>query len=92
MKIAIVTDAWFPQINGVVTTLSKTRQELDELGHETLVISPNEFKAIPCPTYPEIKLSLAPGKKLTQLLRSLILTPCILPRKVRWVWPRAPGA
>ncbi len=70
MKIAIVTDAWFPQINGVVTTLSKTRQELNKLGHETLVISPNEFKSIPCPTYPEIQLSLAPGKKLTQMMQS----------------------
>ncbi|MEO5573385.1 MAG: glycosyltransferase family 1 protein [Gammaproteobacteria bacterium] len=70
MKIAIVTDAWFPQINGVVTTLSKTQQELSKLGHETLVISPNEFRSFPCPTYPEIKLSLAPAKKLGQMMQA----------------------
>ena len=34
MKIAIVTDAWYPQINGVVRTLTKTREGLEALGHE----------------------------------------------------------
>lgn len=70
MKIAIVTDAWFPQINGVVTTLSHTQQELEKLGHEVLTVTPNGFKTIPCPTYPEIRLSLAPGGKVAQMLRT----------------------
>mgnify|MGYP007077387471 FL=1 len=38
--IAIVTDAWFPQVNGVVRTLSRTKQELEHRGHRVEVISP----------------------------------------------------
>jgi glycosyltransferase involved in cell wall biosynthesis len=70
MKIAIVTDAWLPQINGVVTTLSNTRRELENMGHEVLAITPAGFKTIPCPTYPEIRLSIAPGEKVGQMLRA----------------------
>jgi glycosyltransferase involved in cell wall biosynthesis len=63
MKILIVTDAWEPQVNGVVRTLSMTRHELLALGHEVCVISPLEFKSVPCPTYPEILLALTtPGE------------------------------
>ena len=65
MKIAIVTDAWYPQINGVVRTLTKTKEELQELGHEVLMITPEGFRTIPCPTYPEIRLSLFPGREVS---------------------------
>ena len=58
MKICIVTDAWHPQINGVVTTLSRTADTLRSWGHEVLVITPERFATLPCPTYPEIRLSL----------------------------------
>jgi glycosyltransferase involved in cell wall biosynthesis len=68
MKIALITDAWFPQVNGVVRTFSTTMEKCREAGHETHVISPDAFKTIPCPTYPEIRLSLFPRKKLTQKL------------------------
>ena len=69
MRIAIITDAWPPQINGVVTTLSHTIKTLRSLGHEVLAITPEFFKTIPCPTYPEIPISLRPRQKLEQLLR-----------------------
>lgn len=59
MKIAIVTDAWEPQINGVVRTLQSVRRELEARGHEVLVISPDLYRSLPCPTYPEIRLALA---------------------------------
>jgi glycosyltransferase involved in cell wall biosynthesis len=59
MRIAIVTDAWSPQINGVVRTLQATRDELRRMGHEVLVISPDLFASLPCPTYPEIRLAFA---------------------------------
>lgn len=59
MKIAIVTDAWAPQVNGVVRTLQATRAELESAGHEVLVVSPDQYRSIPCPTYPEIRLALA---------------------------------
>jgi glycosyltransferase involved in cell wall biosynthesis len=59
MKIAIVTDAWAPQVNGVVRTLSAVTERLRSLGHEVLVISPDQYASIPCPSYPEIRLALA---------------------------------
>ena len=59
MKIAIITDAWEPQVNGVVRTLQSVRRELEARGHEVLVISPDLYRSWPCPTYPEIRLALA---------------------------------
>ncbi|MGK6318118.1 glycosyltransferase family 4 protein [Sphingomonas sp. DT-204] len=59
MRIAIVTDAWEPQVNGVVRTLQAVRRELERQGHHVLVISPERFYSLPCPTYPEIRLALA---------------------------------
>lgn len=62
MRIAIVTDAWTPQVNGVVRTLQTIRAELEAMGHEVRVISPDLYGSIPCPTYPEIRLALVrPG-------------------------------
>jgi glycosyltransferase involved in cell wall biosynthesis len=71
MNIVIVSDAWFPQVNGVVNTLNRTRQELERLGHTVHVIGPDRFRTVACPTYPEIRLSLFPGKKLRTLLAEL---------------------
>ncbi|MBI3899827.1 MAG: glycosyltransferase family 1 protein [Gammaproteobacteria bacterium] len=68
MNIVIVTDAWFPQINGVVRTIARTRDELQRLGHDVDIIGPDRFRTIACPTYPEIRLSLFPGRKLNELL------------------------
>src|SRR5690606_3301354 len=59
MRIAIVTDAWAPQINGVVRTLTATVGELMRRGHTVAVIAPDQFRTVPCPTYPEIRLALA---------------------------------
>ena len=58
MKIALVTDAWTPQVNGVVRTLQTIQAELEHMGHEVKVISPDLYGSIPCPTYPEIRLAL----------------------------------
>ena len=68
MKIAIVTDAWYPQTNGVVTTLNRTGECLRQLGHDVLYVTPKEFKTMPLPTYPEIRLSLFPNAKVTHML------------------------
>lgn len=59
MRIMVVTDAWEPQVNGVVRTLTRVVKELKELGHQVEVISPDQFKTFPLPTYPEIKVALA---------------------------------
>ena len=69
MKIIIVTDAWYPQVNGVVRTLDETSKQLIKLGHEVKLISPEGFFTIPCPTYPEIKLSLFPGAKVSSMIK-----------------------
>lgn len=67
MKIAIVTDAWFPQTNGVVKTLSTTVQRLGA-DHDVCVISPQQFRTFPCPTYPEIRLAWLPYGRVSALL------------------------
>ena len=66
MRIAIVTDAWRPQVNGVVTTLSRTAEGLERHGNEVRVFGPSQFRTVPCPTYPEIRLALAPGRRLAR--------------------------
>ena len=58
MRIAIVTDAWEPQVNGVVRTLQSVRAVLEKQGHRVLVVSPDLFYSLPCPTYPEIRLAI----------------------------------
>ena len=57
MRIAIATDAWTPQVNGVVTTLIQTRNELIAMGHEVLMLTPAGRISVPCPSYPEIRLT-----------------------------------
>lgn len=66
MKIMIVTDAWEPQVNGVVRTLKSTTRELTALGHRVELLTPLEFRTVPCPTYPEIRLSLLPGRRVRE--------------------------
>jgi glycosyltransferase involved in cell wall biosynthesis len=58
VRIAIVTDAWEPQVNGVVRTLQSVRRVLESQGHQVLVVSPDKFYSLPCPTYPEIRLAI----------------------------------
>lgn len=58
MRILLATDAWEPQVNGVVRTLTRTIAECRAMGHEVEVISPDQFKTVPMPTYPEIRLAI----------------------------------
>jgi glycosyltransferase involved in cell wall biosynthesis len=64
MRIMIVTDAWFPQTNGVVSTLAQTAAWLGRFGHEVRIINPQDFHSIACPTYPEIRLSIRPYRQV----------------------------
>ncbi len=66
MRILIVTDAWSPQVNGVVTTVRNTVRELQLLRHDVGMITPDGFRTLPCPTYPEIRLAIAPGARVRQ--------------------------
>lgn len=72
MRIAIVTDAWHPQVNGVVRTLTTTGEFLGKLGHDVHFISPAYFRTIPCPTYPEIRLAVFPAKRVARFLNALL--------------------
>jgi hypothetical protein len=60
LRIAIVSDAWRPQINGVVRTIETIVKLLQAEGHEVEVFGPDRFRTLPCPTYPEIRLSVFP--------------------------------
>lgn len=71
MRIVIITDAWEPQVNGVVRTLKQTRQCLEQMGHEVHVITPQDFNTIPCPSYPSIRLAVLPGRRVKKLLDDL---------------------
>ncbi|WP_448580285.1 glycosyltransferase family 4 protein [Thermaurantiacus sp.] len=63
MRLAVVSDAWAPQVNGVVRTLRTTLGLLEARGWDVLTITPDRFASLPCPTYPEIRLALAsPGR------------------------------
>jgi glycosyltransferase involved in cell wall biosynthesis len=68
MRIAIVTDAWQPQVNGVVTTLARTREGLEAKGHAVTVVHPGDYRTVPCPSYPEIRLALWSGRRLVRTL------------------------
>ena len=68
LKIAFITDAWHPQINGVVTTIQNTCSALEQSGHQIKLITPDQFKTIPCPSYPSIRLALACYGKLKRQL------------------------
>ena len=72
MRIAIVSDAWEPQINGVVTTLKRTCEGLTALGHSVEVIGPDRFRTVPCPGYRSIRLALFPSARLKRLLDGLV--------------------
>ena len=58
MRILLATDAWEPQVNGVVRTLTRVTAELRAMGHTVEVVSPDQFKTFPLPTYPEIKVAI----------------------------------
>ena len=68
LKIVIATDAWKPQLNGVVRTLDTLGRILTDFGNEVLYITPNEFKSVPLPSYPEIRLSLMPNRKVAKTI------------------------
>ena len=66
MRVLIVTDAWRPQVNGVVVTLVNTIEQLEQLGHDVFVITPEGFRTIPTPSYPEIRLAVLPGREVAR--------------------------
>lgn len=70
MRIAMVTDAWMPQRNGVVRVLSTLTAGLESMGHAVGVMEPSAFPTIPCPSYPEIPLAIFPNSRLAGMLEA----------------------
>jgi glycosyltransferase involved in cell wall biosynthesis len=68
VKILFITDAWHPQINGVVRTLSTTGRELEKMGHTVGFIGPDQFNTVPLPGYQEIRIAVKPRRKLDRLI------------------------
>lgn len=71
MRLVLFTDAWEPQVNGVVTTLRELVRELRLAGHDVEVIHPSMFRTRPCPGYAGIDLAVRPGRGLRERLRGL---------------------
>jgi glycosyltransferase involved in cell wall biosynthesis len=70
VRIVLVSDAWAPQINGVVRTLTAMMSELAKRGHHVTPITPDLFRTLPCPTYPEIRLALRAGRRVAALIEA----------------------
>jgi glycosyltransferase involved in cell wall biosynthesis len=68
MKLALVSDAWAPQVNGVVRTLGTTVAKLRSRGETVETITPDQFRTIPCPSYPEIRLAIGSGREVARRL------------------------
>ncbi len=69
MRILVATDAWEPQVNGVVRTLTRVVQELQAMGHVVEVIHPGQFKTFPLPTYAEIKVAIGVYEPVQELFK-----------------------
>jgi len=68
MRVLVVTDAWHPQVNGVVRSLEQLEAEARRIGEEIVFITPEQFRTVPMPGYAEIRLSLARPKLLNDLI------------------------
>ena len=68
MRLLLVSDAWFPQVNGVVRALSTVLAEMKKRGHDAVVLSPDRFRNVPAPTYPEIRLALATPRSVGRII------------------------
>ena len=71
MRIAIITDAWTPQVNGVVTTLANVTSELAQMGHELFIVSPElATRKLGLPRCNELELAFTPRGKVARMLDS----------------------
>lgn len=70
MRLLIATDAWLPQINGVVRTFSTLVGKLSEAGHDVRLLTPETFPTLPCPSYPEIRLAVCRPKTVSAAIEA----------------------
>ena len=69
MKLLLITDAWTPQVKGVVTTSLELVRELEHLGHPVHVVHPGLFRTRPCPGYAGIDIAVRPLAQWSPLLQ-----------------------
>ncbi len=70
MRILIATDAWHPQVNGVVRTYERVADEARAHGAEISFLTPADFRSIPCPAYPGIRLAIPNRKHAWELIEA----------------------
>lgn len=68
MRLLVVSDAWHPQVNGVVRTMDTVVSHLVRGGDTVEVIGPDRFRTMSLPSYPEIRVALAPRRRLARLV------------------------
>ena len=68
MRILVATDAWHPQVNGVVRTLAMMAEAARALGAEVSFLTPQSFRTLPLPSYPDLRLALPYRGKIARLI------------------------
>lgn len=71
MRVLIATDAWHPQVNGVVRTLTSLAEAARGLGASIEFLTPDGFPSIPLPTYPDIRLALTNRRAIAQRVEAI---------------------
>lgn len=70
MRLLIATDAWYPQINGVVRTFTALVERLAAAGHDVQLLTPDRFRTLPCPSYPEIRLAVCRPRTISAAINA----------------------
>src|SRR6202035_3544968 len=70
MRILIATDAWHPQVNGVVRTLTMMAEAAKGLGVDVSFLTPQSFRTFAMPSYPDLRLALPLPAKITELIEA----------------------
>src|SRR5262249_21043136 len=70
MRVLVATDAWHPQVNGVVRTLTSLSQSARRLGVDIEFLTPDGFRCIPIPTYPGLRLALPRRREIARRIEA----------------------
>src|SRR3984885_16117882 len=68
MRILVATDAWHPQVNGVVRTLTTMAEAARSLGIEVSFLTPQSFRTVALPSYPDLRVALPYQAKIARLI------------------------
>jgi glycosyltransferase involved in cell wall biosynthesis len=70
MRILVATDAWHPQVNGVVSTYSRLALEVKAIGAELVFFTSEGFRTLPCPAYPGIRLAIPNPRRVREAIEA----------------------